>query len=375
MVDSKSKLKKLFEEKEEKQKKTQPPKPNFSLYKDNPNYYVSEKQFSGLKNYGNTCFCNVVMQSIVTNKQFFKKLSLYYDKLINKEQKVIDSTFSALYNFYQSVYFYLNKNSSLSSSHLQTLSVLFDPYQKQNDTHEFLLFLLNKLHEECLLLQEEFKDLLKLEEETDEENWEEVKKDGKRMKLMNKSNEFPISIIKTFFGGTLKHETTRQGVSLSESRIDPFYAITIDSKESSLEGNIDIYFSKKTVDKGLYQKSYIENLPEIFIIQLKSYYYDKNTKTVNKDYKKVTYNDSLSIKESWISPSQANFLKNKKYELTSIIVHQGKTVNEGHYVCFCKEEIDNKSRWLYINDKQILNVNFVDVSNHRPYILLYKLVK
>lgn len=369
MSNNKSKLKMLFESEDiSKVKKTPPTKPFFPSN-------TKSNDFNGLKNYGNTCFVNVIMQSIVNNIDFYNSLEKEYNKLEKLDLNIIESKYTAIYNIYNAMNFYLNKNPSLSSVYLQTLSVLFDPFQKQNDSHEFLSFLLNKLHEEFVLLNSKEKKIMNDENDNENDKWEEVNMYGKRLKVINNKNEYENSIIRNYFGGILKQEVCKKGTSVSETKIEPFFIVNLDSKEGSIEGNIDFFFNKKLVDSNdsIKLKSYLETLPKIFVFQLKAYYFDKNTNSVNKDRKLQIFQNTFIIKENWISPSQKDKLKNTKYELYSIVVHQGKSLSEGHYVCFCKDNKNNNSQaWLYINDKNIKEVSFDEVVCHRPYIMFYK---
>lgn len=383
---TKSKLKQLFEEEPVKEKKTKPTKPIFtnttnSTVKNNNEIFNSDFNTLGLNNFGNTCYSNVVMQAIISNSDFFKLLEAFYINYIEKlEEKIIDSEYTGLKNLYYAIYYYIQKNSALSAKYLLVLSTLFDPFGKQNDAHEYLVFLLDKCHEEMIKAEKDIIiekinkiDISSKSVEKEEDNWEEVNKDGKRMKLTNTENDFPCSLIREFFGGLLKHETNQTGISVNNSKVEPFYVLSIDSKDPLFENSVKHYFAKKIIEDkiGLYQKSYFEKLPNTLIIQVKSFYYDKLKKQVCKDNRKITYFENLKIQENWLSPSQRINSNLVNYELFSIIVHQGKKTSEGHYVCFTK---NNKAQniWTYISDKRLISVSLEDVLNHRPYLMFYK---
>lgn len=450
------KLAALFEKgnKDSKIKKTAPTKPNFSnSTTNNKGYYNKSNQFSGLTNFGNSCFSNVVIQSILSSIDFLERLSSVFLEIETLEQKIIDSEFPAIYNLFQSMSFYLEKNSYGAAKHLQILSLLFDPFGKQNDAHEFLVYVLNKAHEECLNFNSNYKknsdsnnnmldDVNNISNKLnnvnigalkssknknidDEDNWEEVKKGGKKMKATNNEKDFPISEISRMFGGLLKHETIKTGCGISNSKVEPFYAITVNPENFYIEKCLDAYFGKRYIDgaKDTYSKAYLDRLSEVIVFQVKSFYYDKVNKMILKDTRPISYEHILKIKEDWLSPFQSN-LKNTEYELCAIIVHQGKQTTEGHYVCFCKENNTNKNKekdnteisgcnkndktntnnntvkdsskknynnfgkntsehqhqnintiedkWFYINDSKLVVVNKNDVLNMRPYLMFYK---
>lgn len=374
-------------------KKTAPTKPKFNNNtntNNNLNKY-SKQAYNGLKNYGNTCYSNVVMQSIITYKEFYYQLEIIVNKLTDKlDQKIIDSIFPALYNLYMSMNFYINKNSALSTKYLQTLAILFDPFQNQNDSHEYLIFILNKCHDEFLKLDNYLNEGINNNSKNSEDiynetdsanNWEEVKLHGKRMKLTNKLSDFSNSFITELFGGILKHEIKKTGSSISNSNIEPFYILSIDSIHSNLEYSINNYFNKKEINGNstIHQRSYLEKLPQLLILQIKCFYLDKQKKEVLKDNRKIIYDSILHVNDCWLSPSQ-KYDKNNlniQYELFSVIVHQGSKISEGHYVCYCKDNLIQdestiNNRWIYINDNTLIKVNKEDVYNHRPYLMFYK---
>lgn len=394
-MEKKSKLNNLFD----KPKKTAPTKPKFEslankqiMIDSGKNKVVYTNQINqvvnGLRNSGNSCYSNVIIQSLVNCNEFVLDLEKVVNQIQYFDQKIIDSEYPATYNLYGALYNYLSKNSSLTVNHLNTLKALFDPFGQQNDAHEFLVYLLNKSHDELINLsklndglkqdeckaeciEEEIKKINIVDECDDD--WEEIKKDGKRMKLTNNLKDFPRTLITNFFGGLLKHETKRSGKSVSDSNIEPFFAITIDSKWPEIEKNLECYFNRRIVDgnDSLMLKSYFEHLPYILIIQIKSFYYDKIKKQVFKDTLSITYDSTLQINEDWLSPSQQSTNKSVQYELVSLIVHQGKKTTEGHYVCFCKKG----NSWLYFDDSKLISVTEKDVLAHRPYLLFYKIIK
>ena len=55
---------------------------------------------------------------------------------------------------------------------------------------------------------------------------------------------------------------------------------------------------------------------------------------------------------------------NSKYEINSVIEHQGE-VEFGHYVCYCKKN----NEFYKFNDERIEKVN--DLSSVQAYILIY----
>ncbi len=218
---------------------------------------------------------------------------------------------------------------------------------------------------------------------TDDDGWEEVKKGGKRMKQVNNINSFKTSIIGKIFQGILKHELEQKGKSLSNANIEPFFILSLDFGEDSIESCFTKFFSKRKIetDKStIFQRSYIEKLPEIFIVHLKAFYYDKNLGKILKINKTIDYGENLKISEDYFSPSVKSGYKGVEYELISgnlfinfyyylVIIHKGTKASEGHYICFCKDENDV---WWSLDDKKVIKVDSDVLVNFRPYILFYR---
>jgi hypothetical protein len=154
----------------------------------------------------------------------------------------------------------------------------------------------------------------------DDTQWEEVKKGGKRMKQVNTVDSFQTSIIGKIFQGVLKHELESKGKSLSKSNIEPFFVLSLDFGENSIESCFKKFFTKRKIESDtdtIYQRSYIDKLPDIFIVHLKAFYYDKNLKKIVKINKEIEYGENLKIDEDYFSPSMKKIYKDIEYELIS----------------------------------------------------------
>jgi ubiquitin carboxyl-terminal hydrolase 10 len=275
-------------------------------------------------------------------------------------------------------------NTTLASKHIKIIVNIFDSSGEQNDAHEFLVFIFDKLNDELLKLSKTVSvtenDLKsnteQQEKDTEEGEWEEVKKGGKRMKQVNTIKSFETSIIGRLFQGILKHELYSKGQSLSKCNVEPFFVLSLDFGEVSLENCFKKFFSKRKIETSessdfgyLSQKTYIEKLPSILIIHLKAFYYDKNLKKIVKIMKEIDYSTEMLINSEYISPSMQYEYKKVKYDLISVIIHRGTKASEGHYTCFCK---DNKGIWWNLDDTKIFKVDEKVFNTHRPYILFYR---
>ena len=204
---------------------------------------------------------------------------------------------------------------------------MFDSSGDQNDAHEFLVFIFDKLNDEILKISKYLNIESNINIDTnnlEETEWEEVKKGGKRMRQVNTVHSFQTSIIGNIFQGILKHELELKGNSISKSNIEPFFVLSLDFGEDTLISCFKKYFSRRKIEHDvapIFQKSYIEKLPKILIVHLKAFYFDKNTKRIVKINKEIKYDTLLKIDKNFVSPSMQHAYKNCEYELISGIIY------------------------------------------------------
>jgi ubiquitin C-terminal hydrolase len=283
---------------------------------------------------------------------------------------------------------YKSKNTSLATNYLKDIVYKFDMSGSQNDAHEFLVFLLDRLNIELLNIENKFQinnntsdtneHNINIEKEEPKENkiedeedeWEEVKKGGKTMKQTNSIKNFKTSILGEVFQGIIKQDIIQKGSSQSNCQIEPFFTLHLDNDEPSIENMFEKFFKKKQIeDSGdKYIQSFLEKCPNIFIVNAKGFFYDKKNKMIVKIKKELIFGEKLILKKEYVSPYLRN--KNIEYELIGIVVHKGSLATEGHYICYCKNNKDKS--WFYLDDNKVIKVSEELLHKLRPYILFYK---
>ena len=388
----KSRLKALFEEmdaekkkKKNKNKKQNDINKNTKTKPDFSKISNISSDFKGLKNFGNSCYSNVIIQILTSIPEFINALYKRYTLVENENDLLID--YPILSRIIEIMSNYKSKNTSLASNYLKEIVYKFDSSGSQNDAHEFLVFLLDRLNIELLNIENKYKiindtndlnniskDNIKVDEKKisndDEGEWEEVKKGGKTMKQTNSIKNFKTSILGEVFQGILKQDIIQKGNSTSNCQIEPFFSFHLDNEEPTIEKMFEKFFKKKTIeDSGdKYIQSFLEKCPNIFIVNAKGFFYDKKNQTIIKIKKELIFGAKLIINKDYISPYLRN--KNIEYELIGIVVHKGNLATEGHYICYCK---DNKDKtWFYLDDNKVIKVSEDLLHKLRPYILFYK---
>ena len=371
------KKKKKNKKKLDKNKKT---KPDFSKYNNINNINNISSDFKGLKNFGNSCYSNVVIQILTSIPEFLNTLSKRYSLIENENDLFLD--YPILSRIIEVISNYKSKNTSLASNYLKEIVSKFDISGSQNDAHEFLVFLLDQLNIELLKIETKYKinnnsnddntnNDNKINEKNNEEGeWEEVKKYGKTMKQTNSIKNFHTSILGEVFQGIIKQDITQKGKSSSNCQIEPFFTLHLDNDEPSIENMFEKFFKRKGIEGSgdKFIQSFIEKCPNIFIVNAKGFYYDKKNQIIVKIKKELIFGEKLILKKDYFSPHLRN--RNIEYELIGVVVHKGNLATEGHYICYCKD-IKDKT-WFNIDDNKVIKVSEDVIYKLRPYILFYK---
>ena len=161
----KSGLKGLFEEMEAEKKKKKnkknknkdinnnnKTKPDFSKNFNNINV---SSDFKGLKNFGNSCYSNVIIQILTSIPEFINVLYKRYSFVENEDDLFLD--YPILSRVIEIMTNYKNKNTSLASNYLKEIVDKFDSSGSQNDAHEFLVYILDRLNIELLNIENKYK--------------------------------------------------------------------------------------------------------------------------------------------------------------------------------------------------------------------------
>ncbi|CAG8727226.1 4488_t:CDS:2 [Gigaspora margarita] len=110
------------------------------------------------------------------------------------------------------------------------------------------------------------------------------------------------------------------------------------------------------------QKCHLTRLPEILIIQVKRFRYDRGLQRSVKANNYMSYSEILDMSEFCENPDE-----DARYRLSASIVHVGSTPRSGHYYAYAK----TASGWVKFNDSLATNVLLETTLRDKPYILFY----
>lgn len=267
----------------------------------------------------------------------------------------------------------------------------------QQDAQEFLTYILDRMHEEFLLVHNSSTSNKQSQSSSSsssngDEGWEEVGKKNKSAVVLTKDT-YAQSIISHTFGGKQRSSVRKhgqggqQGSSKASVTIQPFYCLHLDIDKpniKTLEDAIDAYMEPEKLEgytddtRGVEvqasKQTTIEALPRVLIIHLKRFAYDSSQ--ARKLDKYVSFPAKLTLKKHFLSNDKvAPDPKKREYTLCSVVEHHGKVAVKGHYTCDINTSILSKAggppEWLNFDDQIVRRVTPKDVQLRLAYLLFY----
>lgn len=345
----------------------------------------------GLVNLGNTCYMNSVLQALVMTKQFSREilLSKIDEPLFFQIQKLLA----------------LLLHSDRPELTPRALLVAARPPDfvpgYQQDSSEFLGYLLEKLHEQerkmyvdkkswhshadgQLMLNKAGGDGVDDTKSSDEKRLHPAKPQ------LNESLLPPTLIQKTFDGKLFV--TYQCGVCGSNStNLDAFRSFELSFPEpTNMQSNytvqklLDFYCSsEKLIGDNQYYCDNCKQLcdgersiriiksPKNLILTLKHFQYDQQRHTRAKLMNKVLHDEIISLR---VVPEMEPAAV-VRYSLYAAVVHAGTSMDSGHYYTFAQDKPDC---WYKFNDNYVTKCSVDELhtlsSPNTPYILFYQML-
>lgn len=341
---------------------------------------------SGLRNLGNTCFMNAVLQSLSNIQSFcaYIKQLPSLDQTPNKKKPHLrrdkDGEDVLLVEELRKTLVALWQGGKTAISPESLFSVIwkvvprFRGYQQQ-DAHEFMRYLLDRVHTELLSLQP----------------------------FPNNSNSPFIgpkgksTIVTAIFGGILQNEVNCLICGVESKKHDPFLDLSLDipthftakcqnpkngetvchltdclasfTEVEELE-DTELYMCSncKTKQRST-KKFWIRRLPNVLCLHLKRfrwnmYYRVKVDTYVEFPLTGLSMNRFMlnNIHETRNSSGGSN-----DYDLAAVIVHHGSGAGSGHYTSYASHE----GRWYHFNDSTVTSCDKDTVAKCKAYMLFY----
>lgn len=189
-----------------------------ALEKDiGPEQFPINEHYFGLVNFGNTCYCNSVLQALYFCRPFRENVLAY-----KAQQKKKENLLTCLADLFHSIATQKKKVGVIPPkkfiSRLRKENDLFDNYMQQ-DAHEFLNYLLNTIAD---ILQEEKK---------------QEKQNGKlkngNMNEPTENNKPELTWVHEIFQGTLTNETRCLNCETVSSKDEDFLDLSVDVEQNT----------------------------------------------------------------------------------------------------------------------------------------------
>ncbi|KAK0043017.1 ubiquitin carboxyl-terminal hydrolase 12, partial [Biomphalaria pfeifferi] len=296
--------------------------------------FPSNEHYFGLVNFGNTCYCNSVLQALYFCRPFREKVLQYKHQVKSLKKETL---LTCLADLFYSVATQKKKVGTLAPkkfiTRLRKENELFDNYMQQ-DAHEFLNYLLNTVA-----------DLLTAE-----------KKGSQKTADTNCNLKPDPTWVHEIFQGTLTNETRCLNCETVSSKDEDFLDLSVDVEQNTsithcLRGfsNTETlcsehkYYCEVCCSKQEAQKRMrVKKLPQILALHLKRFKYMEH---LNR-YIKVSYRVVFPLELRLFNTSDDAFNPERLYDLVAVVVHCGSGPNRGHYISIVKSH----GFWLLFDD-------------------------
>ncbi|KAI6650941.1 Ubiquitin carboxyl-terminal hydrolase 10 [Oopsacas minuta] len=362
----------------------------------------------GLINRGNLCYVHAALQALCSCSEFSTLIQSFepFPSLSTKPSAtpVFDSLILFLHDYATiKIPVFVTSGKTRKAPQIKPIPTPIEPIyiynmikklqpqnlslRRQEDSEEFLGFILQKLHEEMSFVIEIYKkdaniqsQIYEIETAITDDEWLEV---GKRNKTASTRRNFinnsPISQI---FCGEI-----RSSIHLSKSKDSvthqPFFSLQLDMqqvdvttiqqaisgllKPEEVAGFIDANSNETTV----HRKQNLSKLPAVLILHMKRFNFVADT--CYKVSKQIDYPAKLTLPLSLLSHE----FRDKgpvTYKLIAVVYHHGESATGGHYTSaiFC----DSSHQWILTDDREIHPITEDFVLKHQAkrtaYLLFYR---
>ncbi|XP_077243758.1 ubiquitin-specific protease 25 [Tasmannia lanceolata] len=313
----------------------------------------------GLKNLGNTCYLNSVLQCLtytppLANFCLKNQHSSLCDSSTDRkrdcpfcilERRIVRSL---------SIEIPLDAPSKIQSS-LRIFAEHFR-YGRQEDAHEFLRYVIDACHNTCVKLLKE-------------RNAKHRNNGG------GKETYYHDTVVKEIFGGALQNQVKCLSCEAESNKTDEIMDISLDLfQSSSLKEALRRFFQPEVLDgnnkykcenckklSAARKQMSVLRAPNVLVIQLKRF----EGIDGGKIDRAIAFEEVLMLSNYMSKGSQD---PHPEYNLFGSIVHSGYSPESGHYYAYIK---DATGRWYCCNDSHVSLSTLHEVLSEKVYILFF----
>lgn len=299
----------------------------------------------GMRNDANNCYVNVVVQSLLPCSVLMQLLS--HCARTDLERPFYTGMVRLCKEFYSRK----PRSETFNILLLPQVMDIMSTWQSigaQQDAGEFLLYMLNGMHEEC--------------------KWKDSAHHlGGEEENGVAQEDSPVVRI---FGGVIQSSLRSNGAKVDSLSMEPFNHLILDISSASVDSvcsALEAFCRQEAVDEGRATKRLqFKSLPKVLILTLKRFSYNKDTGCPQKIKKSIAYEETLKFDDSWL----VDGVKSQDYHLSAVICHHGESANGGHY----NAAVRYNSDWYMYDDVLIRQMELREVVNQMftSYLLIYQ---
>jgi ubiquitin C-terminal hydrolase len=319
-----------------------------------------EPHGAGLKNCGNTCYLNSVLQALTHSSPIANDaLTDSHFSGCHRRKANMFCGYCQLLKHVKSALTCRGRYSIAPESILRQLKLIAKNMRlgRQEDSHEFL----RQLIDSCVM--------------------------GELPLILTSNPKSPLvpastratTAVGQLFSGYLQSQVICGSCQNVSRTFDPYMDISLEIQDcSSLDDCLRRFTRADTLagpnayrcskcEKRVTAKKQmlVHKCPPLLTIQLKRFHLLNSAQKVNK---KVKF-DAILDMAPFMSSHNSSRVEPLKYSLYAVIVHEGSSMSSGHYVCYAKA---GNGAWYLFNDSQVQQVSEQTVLNQSAYILMYE---
>ncbi|XP_071377034.1 ubiquitin carboxyl-terminal hydrolase 2a isoform X1 [Centroberyx affinis] len=330
----------------------------------------------GLRNLGNTCFMNSILQCL-SNTHNLRDYCLHnsHRRDLNNNSRTNTALMEEFAKLIQTMWT-SSSSEAVSPSEFKTQIQRYAPRfvgYNQQDAQEFLRFLLDGLHNEVNRVTVRPRGTM--------EDFDHLPDEEKGKKMWSKYLEREDSKIVDLFVGQLKSSLTCSHCGFCSTVFDPFWDLSLPiakkgygevslmdcmrlfTKEDVLDGDEKPTCYRCKARRRCTKKFTVQKFPKILVLHLKRFSEARRTS-------KLSTFVNFPMKDLDLREFASENSINAVYNLYAVSNHSGTTMG-GHYTAYCRNP--SSGEWYTFNDSRVTPMSSSQVRSSDAYVLFYEL--